>query len=78
MEGLVTVEVWGAWCGPCRIIEPIIVELADDYSDQAVIDKLNADEISKSQALGVTEIPPILFYKEWSRSRSRGWRYFPP
>ena len=78
MEGLVIVDVWGAWCGPCRIVGPIIDELADDYSDQAVIGKLNADENSKSQALGVTGIPSILFYAEWSRSRSSGWRYLLP
>ena len=78
MEGLVIVDVWGAWCGPCRIIGPIIDELADDYSDQVVISKLNSDENNKSQALGVTEIPSILFYTEWSRSRSRVWRYFIP
>ena len=76
MEGLVIVDVWGAWCGPCRIIGPMIDELADDYSDQVVISKLNSDENNKSQALGVTEIPSILFYTEWSRSRSRVWRYF--
>lgn len=78
MEGLVIVDVWGAWCGPCRIIGPIIDELADDYSDQVVISKLNSDENNKSQALGVTEIPSILFYTEWSRIRSRVWRYFLP
>ena len=78
MEGLVIVDVWGAWCGPCRIIGPIIDELADDYSDQVVISKLNSDENNKSQALGVTEIPSILFYTEWSRNRSRVWRYFLP
>ena len=50
MEGLVIVDVWGAWCGPCRIIGPIIDELADDYSDQVVISKL-------------TKIPSILFMR---------------
>ena len=62
-EGLVIVDVRAPWCGPCRIVGPILDELADDYSDQAVIGKLNADENSKSQALGVTGIPSILFMR---------------
>ena len=77
-EGLVIVDVRAPWCGPCRIVGPIIDELADDYSDQAVIGKLNADENSKSQALGGNwnSFHPI--YAEWSRSRSSGWRCFLP
>ena len=63
MEGLVIVDVRAPWCGPCRIVGPIIDELADDYSGQAVIGKLNADENSTSQALGVTGIPSILFMR---------------
>ena len=62
-EGLVIVDVWAPWCGPCRIVGPIIDELADDYSGQAVIGKLNADENITSQALGVTGIPSILFMR---------------
>ena len=62
-EGLVIVDAWAPWCGPCRIVGPIIDELADDYSGQAVIGKLNADENSTSQALGVTGIPSILFMR---------------
>ncbi len=62
-EGLVIVDVWAPWCGPCRIVGPIIDELADDYSGQAVIGKLNADENSTFQELGVTGIPSILFMR---------------
>jgi len=64
VEGLVIVDVWAPWCGPCRIVGPIIDELADDYSGQAVIGKLNADENSKSQTLGVSGIPTILFMRD--------------
>ena len=62
-EGLVIVDVRAPWCGPCRIVGPILDELADDYSGQAVIGKLNADKNSTSQALGVTGIPSILFMR---------------
>ncbi len=63
-EGLAIVDVWAPWCGPCRIVGPIIDELADDFAGKAIIGKLNADENIKSQELGVTGIPSILFLRE--------------
>jgi len=63
-EGLVIVDVWAPWCGPCRIVGPIIDELADDFSGKVAIGKLNSDENIKSQELGVSGIPSILFLRE--------------
>jgi thioredoxin 1 len=63
-NGLVIADVWAPWCGPCRIVGPIIDELADNFAGKATIGKLNADENIKSQELGVTGIPAILFLRE--------------
>ena len=61
---LTIVDVWAPWCGPCRIIGPVIEELADDYAGKVKVGKLNADENTMAQQLGVSGIPTILFMKE--------------
>ncbi len=61
---LTIVDVWAPWCGPCRIIGPVIEELADEYAGKVKIGKLNADENTMAHQLGVSGIPTILFMKE--------------
>jgi thioredoxin 1 len=61
---LTIVDVWAPWCGPCRIIGPVIEELADEYTGKVKIGKLNADENTMAHQLGVSGIPTILFMKE--------------
>ncbi len=61
---LTIVDVWAPWCGPCRIIGPVIEELADEYAGKAKIGKLNADENTMAHQLGVSGIPTILFMRE--------------
>jgi thioredoxin 1 len=61
---LTIVDVWAPWCGPCRIIGPVIEELADEYAGKAKIGKLNADENTMAHQLGVSGIPTILFMKD--------------
>jgi len=61
---LVLVDFWAEWCGPCRMIGPIIDELSIDYSDKAVIGKLNVDDSPDiSTRYGVRSIPTILIFK---------------
>jgi len=60
-SGLVIVDVWAPWCGPCRIIGPIIDELSSEYEGKATFGKLNADENNKQNEFRVTGIPTILF-----------------
>ncbi|MBC8216781.1 MAG: thioredoxin [Candidatus Marinimicrobia bacterium] len=62
-SGLVVVDVWAPWCAPCRVIGPVVNELARDYSSRVKIGKLNADENIKASQLRVTGIPTILFLK---------------
>lgn len=58
------VDFWAPWCGPCRMVGPIIDELATEYPETAVIGKVNVDENSEiSMKYGVRNIPTVLFIK---------------
>ena len=60
----VLVDFWAEWCGPCRMIGPMVDELSNEYAGKAVIGKLNVDENPKTaQALGITSIPTMNIYK---------------
>ncbi|MDH4127934.1 MAG: thioredoxin [Spirochaetota bacterium] len=62
---LTIVDFWAAWCGPCKMIAPILEELAGEYADQIKVVKLNVDENPKTPAdFGITSIPTLLFYKD--------------
>ena len=58
------VDFWAPWCGPCRVVGPVVEELASDYEGKAVIGKLNVDENPEvSIKYGVRSIPTILYIK---------------
>ena len=58
------VDLWAPWCGPCRMVGPVISELASQYDGKVVNGKCNVDDEEDIAAeLGVRSIPTILFYK---------------
>ena len=58
------VDFWATWCGPCRMVAPIIEELAKTYEGKAVIGKCDVDECEDLAAeFGIRNIPSILFFK---------------
>jgi thioredoxin 1 len=60
----VIVDFWAEWCGPCRMIGPVIEEMATEYEGKAIIGKVNVDENpGVSTQFGVRNIPTILFLK---------------
>lgn len=61
---LMVVDFWASWCGPCRLIGPVIEELAGEYSGRVAFGKVNVDENPRiSQSFGIQSIPTILVFR---------------
>ena len=61
----VLIDFWAPWCGPCRMMGPIIEQLAEEYKGKAKVGKVNVDEEGElSQAFGVMSIPTIVLVKD--------------
>jgi len=58
------VDFWAEWCGPCKVVDPIVKDLSNQYNEQAVFGKLNVDHNPEvSLKYGIRNIPTILFIK---------------
>jgi|SRR5690554_5939816 len=64
-KGVAVVDFWAEWCGPCRMITPIIEELSSEYEGKATVGKVNVDTNPEtSQQFGIRSIPTILIIKD--------------
>jgi thioredoxin 1 len=61
----VVVDFWAEWCGPCRMVGPIVSELSEDFKNQIIVAKVDVDSNpGVSAKFGIRNIPTILFFKD--------------
>ncbi len=64
-DGLVVVDFWAAWCGPCRAVAPVVEKLAEDYRGRVKVLKLDTDANQATAArFNIRSIPSILLFKD--------------
>ena len=64
-EGLAVVDFWATWCAPCRVIAPILDQLAEQYKEKVKVAKVDVDtNLRTSTRFNVRSIPTILFFKD--------------
>ncbi len=61
----VLVDFWAEWCGPCRMVGPIVAEIAEEYKEKVIAGKLDVDSNPEvAMKFGIRNIPTILFFKD--------------
>lgn len=64
-SGLVLVDFWAEWCGPCKMIAPLLNDIAEEYQDSVTVGKLNIDQNAGTPPkYGIRGIPTLLLFKE--------------
>ena len=70
-SGVVMVDCWAPWCGPCRRMGPVVDEIANDLAGKVAVAKLNTDENQNvSMQFGINAIPTLLFFKDGVQQES--------
>ena len=63
-DRLIVIDFWATWCGPCRMVGPVIESLANDYEGKAAIGKIDIEENdSLTEEYGIRNVPTVLFFK---------------
>ncbi len=61
---LAMVDFWATWCGPCKIMSPVVEKLAEDYDGRALIGKVESDSaMALMQRFGISAIPTLIFFR---------------
>ena len=64
-EKLVIIDFWAEWCGPCRMVTPILEEISEEYEGKILVTKLDVDSNPGiSSKLGIRNIPTVMFFKD--------------
>jgi len=64
-QGLAMIDFWAAWCGPCRMVAPIVEQLANEYAGKLQVGKLDVDSNQQiATRFNIRSIPSILFFKD--------------
>ena len=64
-KGLVLVDLWASWCGPCKMLAPTVEEIADELKGKVIVGKLNIDDYTEfAIGLGVMSIPTLILFKD--------------
>ena len=63
-DKLVIIDFWAVWCGPCRMLSPIVDEIAEEMADKVSVAKCNVDEADEiAMQFGIRSIPTLIFFK---------------
>ena len=61
----VLLDFWASWCGPCRMLSPVVEEISNEYFDKVKVGKVNVDEQSElAQKFGIMSIPTLMVFKD--------------